>query len=204
MAGSLWNIATQNTNGTGNASFSANPVQLGIDAAKGAKQWAGEKNAPTIGENPYLPDWRDLVTQLQQQAMGNGPSLAGDAYKQANATGMRNVMAMSRGGTAGAARAGQMQMGRMQQGLSQGYANARLQEQLMARQMLAQALSGAGNAWFQPQQANMNAEMNTQSNGQQLLSFGSQLAGIGGQFLGGKPPAAQPTYWTGPPGGSGF
>jgi hypothetical protein len=97
-----------------------------------------------------------------------------------------------------------MLLGRMQPGLPLGYANARLLEHLLSRQILAQALSGAGIALYQAFHDKPTPEIYTQSNGQQLLSFGSQLAGIGGQFLGGKAPAAQPTYWSGPPGGSGF
>ena len=70
----------------------------------------------------------------------------------------------------------QRNMGKANAGLAQGYSNARLQEQMAARQQLQGALSGAGTAWFQPQQANLQATLGTQSNGQQLM-------GVLGQFL---------------------
>jgi hypothetical protein len=165
----------------GNAAQGGNPFGVYDDI----KEWAGKKNAPGIGENPYQQNWTNLIGQLEQQASGNGPSLAGNAFKQANQTGMNNVRSMSRGGSAGAVRGGQMQMGRLNQGLAQGYSNARLQEQLVARQMLSGALQGGGNAWFQPQQANLQAQMATPSNLQMLMSFLEQGGSIGGKIAGG-------------------
>lgn len=151
------------------------------------KDWWNHKNAPQIGANPYQGGWDSLISQLQMQGNGEGPSLAGNAYKQAQQTGMQNMLSMSRGGSAGAARGGQMAMGRMNQGMAQGYSNARLQEQMMARQQLQAALAGAGNAWFQPQQANLQAQLGTQSNGQQLTGFVSQLASSLAPFATGSP-----------------
>ena len=165
-------VAVGNTKGVG-------------DYVEQAKNWWNDKNAPQIGANPYMSNWGALVSQLTQQANGKGPSLAGEAYKQAHQTGMQNVLAMSRSGSAGGAQAGMQTLGRMNQGLAQGYSNARLQEQLAARQQLQAALAGAGNAWFQPQQANLQATMATPSNGQQLTSFVSQLASSFAPFLGG-------------------
>lgn len=156
-----------------------------------AADWWNNKNAPQIGANPYQGGWDALLAQLQQQANGQGPSLAGEAYKQAQQQGMQNVLAMSRGGSAGAARAGMQNLGQMNQGMAQGYSNARLQEQLAARQQLQAALAGAGNAWFQPQQMNLQAQMATPSNGQQLTSFVSQLASSFAPFMTGAPTAAQ-------------
>ncbi len=148
------------------------------------KNWWGDKNVDTIGANPYQGGWDTLIQQLQQQSNGQGPSLAGDAYKQANAQGMNNILSMSRGGSAGAVRQGQQQMGRMQQGMAFGYANARLQEQLAARAQLQGALGGAGQAWFQPQQANMAATNAAQSNGQKMLNFLQQNVATAAQFAG--------------------
>lgn len=148
--------------------------------------WLGDRNAPSMGNNPYQSGWDELIGQLQMQASGQGPSLAGEAYKQANQTGMNNVRSMSRGGTAGAARMGQMQMGRLNQGLAQGYSNARLQEQLASRQMLTGALQGAGQAWFQPQHANLLAQLQTPTNLQMLTGLASSLFSTGGILAGGK------------------
>ncbi len=150
----------------------------------GVKDWWNKKpRAPQMGESPYEGDYRQLINQLQKQAAGGGPSLAGNAYREAHGQGMSDVLAMSRGGSAGAARSGMRQMGAMNQGLAAGYSNARLQEQLAARQQLQGALSGASNAWFQPQQANLQAQqaaMGMQSNGQQLMgTLGQLLPGFG-------------------------
>lgn len=172
------------------------------DGVKGGMEWAGEKNYEKMDENPYRGQWDELLAQLTRQSNGEGPSLAGNAYREANATGMRNIQSMSRGGSAGAARMGMQNMGRMQQGLQSGYSNARLQEQLAARQQLQAALVGAGNAWFQPQQANMNAANAAQSNGQMLTNFVSQAAGGFAPFMTQTPQAPQqPQQWVGPPGG---
>jgi hypothetical protein len=161
-----------------------------MSVVSGIKDWMGQKNAAQIGANPYQGQWDALIAQLNQQANGQGPSLAGNAYKQAHQTGMQSVLAMSRGGSAGAARQGVQTLGRMNQGLAQGYSNARLQEQLAARQQLQNALAGAGNAWFQPQQANLQAQMGAQSNGQSLLGTVAQLAPVAGMIFGGPAGAA--------------
>lgn len=134
-----------------------------------------ERKAPQIADNPYLGHYRQLISQLQQTASGQGPSLAGNAYKAAHQQGLNDVRSMSQGGSAGAMRQGQQQLGQMNQGLAAGYSNARLQEQLAAQQQLASTLAGASNAWFQPQQANLDAQMKTQTEQQKMLSFLSQL-----------------------------
>jgi hypothetical protein len=154
--------------------------------AKMAWEWGKKRdNVPQIDQNPYMGNWNSLIGQLEQQASGKGPSLAGDAYKQAHQTGMNNLMAMSRGGSAGGTRMAGRQMGQMNQGLSQGYANARLAEQLAARQALSQSLMGAGNAWFQPQQANLQATMATPTNMQMLTKMLSEGGGAAAKLSGG-------------------
>lgn len=163
-------------------------------APQAAWEWGKKKNAPQIGENPYLGGWNDLIGQLQQQSSSNyqGPSLAQNAYREAHGQAMNDYASMSHGGSAGAARQAQRNMGQANAGLAQGYSNARLQEQLAARQMLQGSLAGAGNAWFQPQAANLGATMNTQSNGQQLMNFLAQLTGTASQagMFGAKKPGA--------------
>lgn len=156
-------------------------IPWGEDALEWGRQ---RQDVPQIGENPYMGQWGDLIGQLQTQSRGEGPSLSGEAYKQAHQTGMNSVRSMSRGGSAGAARQGMRQMGTMNQGLAQGYSNARLQEQLAARQQLQAALSGAGNAWFQPQQANLSAQLGSQTNMQQLTAILEQIGAIGGKIAG--------------------
>lgn len=154
------------------------------DNAKAAWEWGkGRPMAPEMPANPYQQNWGSLVTQLEAQSRGDGPSLAGDAYKMAHAQGMRGMQSMSRGGSAGAARAGMLGMGRMNQGLAQGYSNARLQEQLAARSQLTQALGGAGDAWFRPQYANLQAQLGTPSNAQMLMNFLQQQSAGAAQML---------------------
>jgi hypothetical protein len=148
--------------------------------------WFNQKNAPQIPQNPYLGDWGSLIKQLQATASGQGPSLAGNAYNQAHAQGLRDQRTMAAGGSAGAARQAGMNMTRMNTGLAQGYSNARLQEQLAAQQALAGTLAQAGNAWFQPQQANLQSQLGTQTQGQQLMNFLSQLASGVAPLVGGK------------------
>lgn len=151
-----------------------------------ATDWLSKKNAPQIPQNPYMNDWGSLIGQLQDQAVGKGPSLAGGAYQQAHAQGLADQRSMAAGGSAGQARQAGMNMNRMNQGLAQGYSNARLAEQLAAQQALQGTLAGAGNAWFQPQQANLMSQLQTPSNLQKLSSFLSQLLSTGGMIAGGK------------------
>lgn len=153
--------------------------------ARSAWQWGkGRSTAPSMGENPYRGQWDTLIGQLQQQAGGQGPSLAGNAFREASDTGLRQQMAMSHGGSAGAARQAGMNMGRINQGQAQGYSNARLQEQLAARQMLQGALGGAGQAWFQPQSANLGAQLSSPTNMQMLTQLLAQLGAAGGTIAG--------------------
>lgn len=150
---------------------------------KSAYSWGQKRpGAPQIGQNPYMGQWDTLLGQLQQQASGQGPSLAENAYRQAHAQGLRDQMSMASGGSAGRARQAGMNMARANQGLAAGVSNARLQEQLAARQALQAALSGAGNAWFMPQQANLQAQIATPTNMQQLMNFMQQLAVSGGSI----------------------
>jgi hypothetical protein len=140
----------------------------------------GRGNVPQIQQNPFMGDWKSLIGQLQTTASGNGPSLAGNAYKQAANDQMHAAQSMAAGGSAGGARQAQMMMGRTNQGIANGYSNARLQEQLAAQQMLSGALQGAGNAWFQPQAANLSATLGSPTNLQKFLSILSAAGPIAG------------------------
>lgn len=180
-----------------------NPFSGISSAVKGGMEWWNKKNYDQMPNNPYMGAWGSLISQLGQQARGQGPSLAGNAYKQAHGQAINDALAMGRGGSAGAVRASQNAMGRANQGLAAGYSNVRLQEQMAARQQLQAALAGAGNAWFQPMYANMMAKNAAQSNGQKFMGFLQQgaatLAGIPGLGGGGQ----QQQQWIGPPGGDG-
>jgi hypothetical protein len=154
---------------------------------KDVMDWMGKKNAPQIPQNPYLNDWGSLIGQLQRTASGTGPSVAGGAYQQAHAQGLQDQRSMAAGGSAGAARQAGLNVNQMNAGLAQGYSNARLQEQLAAQQALGGTLAQAGNAWFQPQQANLQAQLGTQTQGQQLMNFLQQLLMAGGTIATKKP-----------------
>jgi hypothetical protein len=179
-------IQDNNTNIDGGGGFLGGLFSfLGGNGVKDAYAWGQKRpQGPQIGPNPYQGDWNGLISQLQQQASGQGPSLAGNAYNQASQDSMRQSQAMFRGGSAGAARAGAAQMGQNQQGLQAGYANARLAEQMAARSQLQGALSGAGNAWFAPQQSNLAATMGTPTNMQTLLSFLQNAGAAAGKMSG--------------------
>lgn len=149
--------------------------------------WGKERStAPQMPGDPYQGQWGDLIQQLQRQSNGQGESLAGDAFRQASDEGLRQQMTMSHGGSAGAARQAGINMGRINQGQAFGYSNARLQEQLAARQQLQSALTNAGNAWFQPQQQNLQAQLQSPTNMQMLTNFLGQIFSAGGTAAGGK------------------
>ncbi len=133
---------------------------------------------------PDTSNWDALIGQLQQKAAGNGRSLAGEAYKSAQQTGMNNVLAMSRGGSAGAARQGIQTLGEQNQGLAKGYADAKLAEQNVYQQQLQSALVGRDAAMGMG-----NAENRAQANDalaaqQREMATYAQLAQAGATAYG--------------------
>lgn len=94
------------------------------------------------GQSPFAgSEWGGLISQLQNTAAGRGPSVAGDAYRQAS---MDNSAALASMGQASnspaAARQAMLQQQRVGQGLAGGYAQARNQEMLGAQNALSGAL----------------------------------------------------------------
>lgn len=184
-----------------------------------ARQYGGESIDKTfskkadglIPENPYQGQWDSLIAQLTKQASGQGPSLAGNAFRQASAAGMKQQQAMAAGGSAGRARQAGMNMGQINQAQAFGYSNARLQEQLAARSQLQGALSGAGQAWFGPQQANQALLANQKSLWEKMAPYVTTAAtlmggpgagaavGMGMNYAGGQQQQQAPLY-NGPPG----
>ncbi len=138
--------------------------------------WMKKKNYPQIGANPYQGGMDSLIGQLQQQASGKGPSLAENAYRQAHAQGLQDQQSMAAGGSAGQARQAGLNTARLTQGLAAGSSNARLQEQMAAQQSLQQALTGAGNMWFQPQQANLQSQLGAKANWEKTLGGAGDIA----------------------------
>jgi hypothetical protein len=94
------------------------------------------------GKSPYAgSEWGSLISQLQDRASGKGPSVAGDAYKQASQDSMNQLSSMSQNSSNPAAvRQAQLQAGHINQGMAQGYAGARNQEMLGAQNQLSSAL----------------------------------------------------------------
>lgn len=198
--GYLANLANQGMAQRGVAAPASGRGSLGD-----AWGWLNSRpKGPQIGENPYTADWQSLISQLGARARGDGQSLAGDAFKQASAAGMRQQQAMAAGGSAGAARQAGMNMQRINQGQAFGYSNARLQEQLAAQQALQGALTNAGNAWFQPQQMNLQAQLAQPTNMQTLTSLISGIAGIGGMIGGGGGSRGMSPIAAGNPGAGGY
>lgn len=117
-------------------------------------------------------EWGSLINQLQTRASGLGPSVAGNAYKQASQDSMNQLTSMSHNSSGpGAVRQAQLQAGHIQQGLAQGYSAAALHEQQANQSALAQALSARDAI-------NSNAYQGIL--GQQLGLGRSQLAALSG------------------------
>lgn len=94
------------------------------------------------GQSPFAgSDWGALVTQLQQRSMGQGPSVAENAYRQASDDTNAQLISMSQNSASpSAARQAMLQTGRMGQGMAQGLATARTQEMQGATDQLGQVL----------------------------------------------------------------
>jgi hypothetical protein len=142
-------------------------------------------------------EWGGLVSQLQAQANGTGPSMAQQAYRQASQDTGAQLGSMARGSASpAAARNAMMQQGRVGQGMAQGLAQARTGEMLAGQQSLAQALSqrdqinsgafqnilgaqlGLSEQQLRAQMANQQYHasiMGQPTEGQKWLAFGSQL-----------------------------
>lgn len=148
-------------------------------------------------------EWGSLISQLQARASGEGPSIAGNAYKQASQDSMNNLASLSQNSASpGAARQAILQQGRINQGMAQGYGSAALQEQQMNEGALAQALGardqinsqafqgilgqqlGLSRGELAAMQGNQqfylgNAQIAQQSQAARLQAISSLLAGLG-------------------------
>ncbi len=92
--------------------------------------------APGAGQ-----EWGGLIDQLGRQSRGEGPSLAEQQYQAAQQDTTGALSSMARGSASpAAARQALIQRGRVGQGMAQGVAMARTNEQMQASQALAGAL----------------------------------------------------------------
>jgi hypothetical protein len=125
------------------------------------------------GQSPFAGgEWGGLVSQLQQQASGAGPSMAQQAYRQASQDTTNSLGSLARGSASpGAARAAVIQQGRVGQGMASGLASARTQEQMAAQQALAGTLGARDSL-------NQGAYMGVL--GHQLGLSGQQLGALQG------------------------
>ena len=150
-----------------------------------------------------------LIGQLQQQAAGLGPSLADQQFNRSLDRGVNSQVAASQAGTGNAAlqgRAAANAIGNMTQDLAGQAAQARIQEQLAARNQLAGVLGQGRGQELQGSQFNAGAinnqmlaqadlEMRNRALQNQLLGmqaglipgeqpgFGTQLLSGGGSML---------------------
>jgi hypothetical protein len=141
-------------------------LQAGIVGAQGRQGAQIGQYERSAGGTDFRQGQMDLVRQLQQQAAGRGPSLAG---MQAQAVGQQSLaqqQALAAGAAPGnealAARQAAMNAGSTMQGVAQTSAQARMAEQMAARQQLAGVLGqGRGmdinNEQFNASQHNSRA-----------------------------------------------
>lgn len=136
-------------------------------------------------------EWGSLISQLQSRANGGGPSVAGNAYKQASQDAMNNLTSLSQNSASpGAARQAMLQQGHIQQGLSQGYSAAALQEQQANQGALAQALSSRDQINSQAYQGLLQQQLGL-SKSQMTGMMGNQQASLQEQQLQAQQDAAQ-------------
>ena len=121
--------------------------------------------------NPYAgAEWGGLIKQLQDQAAGNGPSVAEQAYSRAQGDTTAALASMAQGSASpAAARQAQIQRQRVGQGMASGLAEARTGEMLAGQNALSQALA-------QRDTLNQNAYLDVL--GKQLGMSRDQLQGL--------------------------
>jgi len=152
---------------------------LGLGAsALSALGIGGGDDTPQLQADPYAKYYNDLIAQLRSN---NGPSLAAQQYNQANQQAINNMLMMSHGRGAGAARQAQMGMGQAGQGLAAGSAMAATRERMAQQQQLLAAIQAASGSQFQRDSINLqmrNAALSRPTDFQQGMSvFGQGLQG---------------------------
>ncbi len=134
------------------------------------------------GQSPFAgSEWGALVSQLQQRAGGQGPSIAGDAYRRAAMDSQAALTSMGQAsGSPGAARAAMLQQQRVGQGMAQGYGSARNEEMIGAQGALTQAL-GARDQLNQGAYLNILAQQLGLSEAQLKAGMANQQFALGQQ-----------------------
>lgn len=136
-------------------------------------------------------EWDGLISQLQARASGTGPSVAGNAYKQASQDSENSLASLSQNSASpGAARQALLQTGRIQQGLAQGYGAQALQEQQANQTALGQALGARDTINSQAYQGILGQQLGL-SRGQMGAQQGNQNVQLQEQQLQSAQQAAQ-------------
>ena len=92
----------------------------------------------TAGQTKYDKSMSPLLGQLQNTALGQGPSMAQEQFANANAQALQNQLALSRGRNAGQARQAGVNMANINQNLASGMTQAGIQERNQAAQQFMQ------------------------------------------------------------------
>ena len=129
----------------------------------------------------YDAQYQDYVNGLRDMAQGRGQSLAENQYRQASGDAQQQIATQAASGR-GPAGMAQRQAGQAQaqvgQGLAAGSANARLQEQMAAQQMLGGAIQGADASRNARELALLQAKFGLSAEqAQNMLGYYQALAG---------------------------
>ncbi len=175
LSGNDQNAAQQTAGAIQNLPWDQNRAQIQGLLAGGSPWQSGSQ----VGANQYGGGINSLISQLQAQSQGRGPSVGQDAYRAASQDSMAQQAALSRvGGAAGARQAG-INQGRIQQGMAQGLSAARTQEQLGAMGQLGSVYNMASNQDFQRDALNAQLRAQAQQGNQSAyLNLIAQQMGI--------------------------
>lgn len=176
--------------------FGGSPTSGYQDQLNAYAQMAGGRNAPQAGESGFRQNQQGLVSMLEAQARGQGPSLAAQQLQAGQDRGVKQASGLAASGRGPNAALAQMQamnmMGGNQAQVNQDAAMARIQEQYNAQNQLGLVLQGARGQDQNLSQMNLEAKLrqmgiNDSATLQALLGAGG-MAGqptMGDQMLAG-------------------
>ncbi len=157
------------------------PGSTGLPGYEGMQQGMDQQMG-NLGPQ-YQEQFDEYLRGLQDMAAGRGESLAEQQFKAASGQGAQQIAAQAasgRGNAGQAARSAAMGQAQLGQGLAQGSAQARLQEQMMAQQQLGGAIQQGDASSLAHQQMwleNMKAKMGLSSEqAQNLLGYFQAMA----------------------------
>lgn len=148
FVGNIWKGITGQTDArVANTDQNTGQTERAVSAGPAATASTSTAQGPDLGaQNQTRAQQMQLMQQLQQQASGQGPSLAQMQLKQAQGQNMAQAAALGQSQRGAGQGALLKNIQNQQAGIASGMANdsamARLQEQMQARNMLGQNLSG--------------------------------------------------------------